>query len=328
MKAREISEVVTNLPEVAKSPAGAWYETSAAKVKSWFKQMSGSTPNLDTDDSVRHFVFVPVNHKLWSLDNKVLQFSKGELGSVGTTGGFYTGAEAAALQALVDAIRAKNGERIWGDYILYQGQVYPEHEFLATLPKVGEISTGVIHEVPADARWCLQKLQLKYLVNSDRVVVFKNTTQDVSLPWSAVSIKYGKMSDIQSQRKLDKVTQVKLGKEVSQALDLKQNVTVNTHIIPESKLHKTLRAIHDHPGVTRFDLYWRVLNLKKLPPYQSAQDVASELVKLGLVTLAESATPFYTQDTDKHYTITTIGKLVLARVNAGKPVAKTSVIKQ
>jgi hypothetical protein len=323
MRGHEIVEAVSaRLPEVAQSPTGTWYETTAAKVKSWYKQMHGGAPKLDADASVRYFVFVPSNEKLWSLSNKVLQFSHGDLGSVGTTGGFYTRMEADALQALVGVIQAKNGERIWGDFILYQGKVHLEHEFLATLPKVGEISTGAIHEVPADARWTLGRLYLKYQTSANRVLVFRNTIQDVSEPWSSVSIKDGVLSDMQSQRKLDKVAQVKLSKELAQVLGLAQKVTVNTHIIPESKLHDMLKAISDNPGVERWKLYWNVLKLKKLPKYRSPQDLASELVSMKLVQEVDDPVHPYPV---MH--ITPMGKLVLARVNGGHNVSKVSLLK-
>jgi hypothetical protein len=318
MKAWEISEATVKLPEIAKSAAGVWYETSATKVKSWYKHMRGAHPKLDADVSVRYFVFVPVNQKLWGLDNRVLQFSNGDLGSVGTTGEFYTHMEADALQALVDVIHAKHGERVWGDFILYQGKVYHEHAFLATLPHVGEISTGAVHEVPPDALWCLRRLRLKYQLNADKVLVFRKTSSDVSEPWLAVSIRDGKMSEIQSQHTLDKITQVQLSKELAAALGMEQKVTVSTHIMPNSKLHRTLMAIQENPGIGRAHLYWTALKLKQLPAYLSKEDVAAELVKLGLVQ----------EEGIGLMSLTPIGKLVLARVNAGKPVSKASLIKQ
>lgn len=323
MKAREISEAVANLRPVAQSPAGTWYETSAAKVKAWFKQMHGAIPRMEKDPGVRVFVFVPEGSKLWSYNNRAVQLHHTDLISVESTGTFYTHKDAQALQSLADATPAKNGDDIWGDFILYQGKVHPEHEFLQTLPVVTQISTGAVHEVPSDAFWTLGKVYLKHQISADRVLVFRSTSSDVSLPWCAVSIRDGKMSDIQSQGKLDKVTQVKLSKELASALGMEQKVTVATHIIPESKTHLMLKAIQENPGVERWKLYWDVLKLKKLPKYRSEQDVASELVSLKLVQeVHDPAQPY----PELH--ITSIGKLVLARVNAGKSVAKASLIKQ
>jgi hypothetical protein len=328
MRAREIQEATTQFPIIAQTANCTWYETDAGKIKNWYKQMYGRSPRLHDAPDTRYFVMAPTGQAPLGFISSAVMQQGSDLSSVETTGTFVTKNDGVALQALADATQVKNGEHIWGDFVLYDGKVYLKDGFLSAMPQVAEISTGPVYEIPPDALWTLGKIYLKYKVSAQKVVVFRNTTADVSSPWSSASIRAGVVSDIQSQRKLDKVTEVKLGKEVSQALGLTQKVTVNTHIIPESKLHNTLRAIHDNPGVTRWDLYWRVLNLKKLPTYQSAEDSASELVKLGLATLTQSATPFYTQDSDKHYTITTIGKLVLARVNAGKPVAKTSLIKQ
>ena len=134
--------------------------------------------------------------------------------------------------------------------------------------------------------------------------------------------------DIQSPRKLDAITQVKFGKEISQALGLQQKVSVKTHIIPESKLHDVLRAVNGNPEIDRPTLYWQVLKLAKMPAYKSADDPLLELVKLGLVKETHKAPgTYYVSGAERTYSITPVGKLVLARVKSGKPVDKTSLIK-
>lgn len=322
MRATEITEAVVALPEVAKSASGIWYETNASKVKTWYKSQYGGSARLTDAPGVRYFVFVPTGHSLGSSTNRVVEQHGDDLNSVETTGTFYGKQDGAALQALVDVIQVKNGERIWGDFILYQGKVYLEHEFLESLPKVAEISTGEVHEVPPDARWTLARVHLKYQTSADRVVVFRNTTSDVSEPWSAASIKGGEMSDIQSQRKIPTETQVKLSKELAAVLGMEQKVTVTTHIIPNSKLHHMLTAISDNPGVERWKLYWDVLQLKKLPKYRSPQDLASELVSMKLVQEVDDPARQY-----PGLHVTPIGKLVLSRVNAGHNVSKVTLLK-
>ena len=327
MRAREIQEAASKPVSIVQVDAGTWYETSAAQVTKWYSNWFLVEPELDSDPSIRYFVFVPQAHKLWSLDNKVVWLKDSHLSSLASAGKFYTKQEGAALQALADVTQAKQGERVWGDFVLYDGKVYDKHELPQSLPVVAQISTGEVHEVPTSARWTLGRIYLKYKVSADRVVMFRNTLQDVSAPWSTASIKAGKIMEIQSQRKLDPVTQVKLHKELTQALALQQKVSVKTHIVPESKLHRALKAINENPGVTRLSLYWSLLNLSKLPTHRSREDVATELVKLGLATESRHRDKLYTSDTDLHYTLTPVGKLVLARLKSGKPVDKSSLIK-
>jgi hypothetical protein len=296
------------------TPTGTWYETDVETLANHFRQINGSDNNVDRSPGVRYFVFAPKGFKTLSLASRVMMLKDQDL-----SGGTYVASkqDAEDLQALADVTQAQHGTRVYGDFILYKGKVYIKYKFLSSLPVVAQIQTGSVHEVPSDALWTLNRLHLKYQTSAQRVVVFPNTTTGVSEPWSSASIRDGKISDIQSQRKLDKITQVQLGKEVAQTLGLTQKITVNTHIIPESKLHDTLRAINDHPGVNRAQLYWTVLKLKKLPPYLSKEDVAAELVKLGLVK----------EDERELMSLSPIGKLVLARVNSGKSVAKASLIK-
>ena len=317
MRATEISEADTQLPIIAQTDSFVWYEADAATVASWYKRYTGGSARLSDAPDARYFVMAPTGQNPWRPNSRMVIQQGDHLISVETTGTFGTHHQGMALQALADAIRVKHGERIWGDFILYDGKVYMKSDVLRSMPKVADISTGPVYEIARDALWILRRIDLKYQVSADKVVVFPNTTQDVSQPWSSASIRAGIVSDIQSQRKLDKVTEVKLGKELSQVLGLTQKVTVNTHIIPQSKLHDTLRAINDHPGVNRAQLYWTVLKLKKLPPYLSKEDVAAELVKLGLVK----------EDERELMSLSPIGKLVLARVNSGKSVEKSSLIK-
>lgn len=321
MRAIEISESHPNkLVTLVTTHAGTWYETDVETVAKHFRHINGSDKNVDKTPGIRYFVFAPKSHKTLSLASQFMMLKDHELSGahhMGFSHYLVTKQDAEDLQALVDVTQAQYGTRVYGDFILYKGKVYPKDEFLQTLPVVAQISTGAVHEVPSDALWTLSRLHLKYQTSAQRVVVFKYTQNNFGEPWCVASIKDGKLSDIQSQRKLDKITQVQLGKEVAQALGLTQKVTVNTHIIPESKLHDTLRAINDHPGVNRAQLYWTVLKLKKLPPYLSKEDVAAELVKLGLVK----------EDERELMHVSAMGKLVLARVNAGHPVSKTSLIR-
>ncbi len=328
MRAREIQEAASKPASIVQVDAGTWYETSAAQVTKWYRNWFLVEPDLDSDPSIRYFVFVPQAQKLWSLDNKVVWLKDSHLSSLASAGKFYTKQEGAALQALADVTQAKQGERVWGDFVLYDGKVYDKHELPQSLPVVAQLSTGEVHEVPASARWTLGRIYLKYKVSADRVVMFRNTLQDVSAPWSTASIKAGKIMEIQSQRKLDPVTQVKLHKELTQALALQQKVSVKTHIVPESKLHDVLRAVMDNPEVDRPKLYWRVLQLVKMPAYRSADDPLLELVKMGLVKEThKDPSTYYMSGAERTYSITPVGKLVLARLKSGKPVDKSSLIK-
>lgn len=318
MRAREISEAqMDKLVPLVTTPAGIWYETNVDDVAKHFKKINGSDTNVDKTPGIRYFVFAPESSKTWSLASRIMTLKHQDL-----SGGPYliNKQDGEDLQALADATHAQNGPGVYGDFLLYKGKVYPKKEFLSSLPVVAQIHTGAVHEVPVDALWTLNRMNLKYQTSAQRVVVFPNTTQQRSDPWSTVSIRDGKISDIQSQRKLDAATQVKLSKELSQALGLQQKVSVKTHIVPESKLHRVLQAINDNPGVDRPDLYWTVLKVQQMPSYRSNADMASELVKLGLVVETKPTTQLY-------YTISPIGKLVLARVKAGHAVAKVSLIK-
>jgi hypothetical protein len=325
MKATEISEASKiNLPEIAQSDHGVWYAVPVRDLESWYRKTWAAKARLDVDPAITYLVFVQNGQPVWGspggYPNMSLALHNGKLSSILSNSSFYNKSDQDNLTALVQATNAQSGERVWGNFIIYKGHVYDQDEFPVAMPKVGEISTGAVYEIPSDVTWALNKLKLKYQVSAHRVVMFKTTAKNFGDSWGAASIRDGKISDIQTQRPLDKVTQLKLGKEVAQALGLVQKVTVNTHIIPESKLHDTLRAISDHPGVDRPDLYWKVLKQQKMPAYQTNADVASELVKLGLVHEDTSTS-------QRYYTLTPIGKLVLARVNSGKSVAKASLIK-
>ena len=322
MRATEID----NLIQLATTDAGTWYETQVDDVSQHFKKINGSDKTVDKTPGIRYFVFAPKGLKPWSLASRIMTLKDQDL-----SGGPYliTKQDAADLQALADATQAQNGPGVYGDFLLYKGKVYPKKEFLSSLPVVAQIHTGAVHEVPSDALWTLNRMNLKYQTIAQRVVVFPNTTRQISDPWSSVSIRDGKISDIQSTRKLDKITQVKLGKEVAQALGLVQKVTVKTHLIPESKLHDVLRAVNDNPEIDRPKLYWRVLKLSKMPKYMGADDSVIELVKLGLVSEThKDPSVYYLSGAERTYSITPVGKLVLARVNSGKSVAKASLIKQ
>ena len=321
MRATEISEAATQLPIIAQTDSFVWYEADAATVASWYKRYTGGSARLSDAPDARYFVMAPTGQTPLGLNSRAVMQQADDLISVETTA-FVTHNDGMALQALSDAIKVKHGERIWGDFILYDGKVYMKSDVLRVMPKVADISTGPVYDIPAHALWTLQKIYLPYKVSADRVVVFRNTTADVSQPWSSASIRAGIVSDIQSQSKLDKVTQVKLGKELSQALNLSQKVTVNTHIIPESKLHDTLRAINDHPDKNYYHLYTYVLNLKKVPKRKSKEDSVSELVQLGLTTEYKPS-----EMEGSRFKLTPVGRIVLARVNSGKSVAKASLIK-
>ena len=324
MRATEITEAgKINLPEIAQSAHGVWYEADVGQVNSWYKKTTGFKARLDVDPSIRHFVFVKHGDPLWGPYNIHIGLQHGKLDSLQGNYSFDSQADGENLTALVKATNAQSGQRVWGKFVIYKGNVYHQDEFPVAMPKVGEISTGAVYEIPPDLLWALNKLRLKYQVSAHRVVMFKNTQKNFGDSWSSASIRDGKISDIQSQRKLDKITQVKLAKELASALGLAQKVTVNTHIIPESKLHDTLRAISDNPGKYRWDLYMGILRLRSVPARGSKDDATTELVNLGLVHDDESE-----QSVHKGLTITPIGKLVLARVNAGKSVSKSSLIKQ
>jgi hypothetical protein len=326
MRATEITESqMDNLIQLATTAEGTWYETQVDDTAKHFKKINGSDKNVDNTPGIRYFVFVPKGSKTWSLASRIMMLKHHDL-----SGGPYlvTKQDGEDLQALADATQAQNGAHVYGDFLLYKGKVYPKKEFLSSLPVVAQIHTGAVHEVPSDALWTLNRMNLKYQTIAQRVVVFPNTTQQISDPWSSVSIRDGKISDIQSTRKLDKITQVKLGKEVAQALGLAQKVTVKTHLIPESKLHDVLRAVNDNPEIDRPKLYWQVLKLVKMPAYRSADDPLFELVKLGLVNEThKSLTGYYVSGAERTYSITPVGKLVLARLKSGKPVDKSSLIK-
>ena len=302
------------------TPTGTWYETDVETLATHFRQINGSDNNVDRSPGVRYFVFAPKGFKTLSLASRVMMLKDQDL-----SGGTYVASkqDAEDLQALADVTQAQHGTRVYGDFILYKGKVYIKYKFLSSLPVVAQIQTGSVHEVPSDALWTLNRLHLKHQTSAQRVVVFPNTTTGVSEPWSSASIRDGKISDIQSQHSLDKITKVKLGKELSQALNLSQKVTVNTHIIPESKLHDTLRAINDHPDKNYYHLYTYVLNLKKVPTRKSKEDSVSELVQLGLTTEYKPS-----ELEGSCFKLTPVGRIVLARVNSGKSVDKSSLIKQ
>jgi len=66
-----------------------------------------------------------------------------------------------------------------------------------------------------------------------------------------------------------------------------------------------------------------------MPKYMGADDSVIELVKLGLVSEThKDPSVYYLSGAERTYSITPVGKLVLARVNSGKSVAKASLIKQ
>lgn len=324
MRATEISEAgKINLPEIAQSAHGVWYEIDPSTATKWHKTHYADYVTRDTPPAARYFMFVKNGGTLTSLHNRLVLLHNGQMENMQGSFSFVGKSDRDNLTALVKATNAQTGERVWGDFIVYKGNVYDADEFPATMPVVGQISTGSVYEIPLDLVWALNKIHLKYQVSAHRVVMFKTTQKNFGDAWGAASIKDGKISDIKSQRPLDKVTQVKLGKELSQALGLAQKVTVLTHIIPESKLHDTLRAISDNPGKYRWDLYMGILKLRSVPARGSKDDATTELVNLGLVKDDESD-----QSVHKGLTITPIGKLVLARVNSGKSVAKASLIKQ
>lgn len=324
MKAHDLLMETTSpskLP-IAHSSHGTWYEVTAGQVKSWYKTHVGPPPNLDKSPNTRYFMHVGNSSKMSYSDTRLVWLRGLQLGSVINSSEFHTTQDGQALQALAHVTGAQQGERVWGDFILYDGQVYLRDAFIHTLPVVAQISTGAVHEVPTNARWTLARIYLKYLVSADRVVVFRNTSDDVSQPWSSASIKSGELVNTQSQRKLDAATQVKLSKELTQALGLQQKVSVSTHIVPNSKLQRVLQAIQDNPGVTRWPLYLSVLKLRQVPAQSSADDAVHELMQM---TLISNVNPVL--DHAAKYVITPVGKLVLARLNAGHAVAKASLIK-
>ena len=320
MRAYDIIESTpSQSPEVARTTDGVWYEVDVNKAKKYYKTVYGRTDALEVDPGERYFVFVRNSNKSKGLAEQIVKLKDGEL----SDGDFYSKQHGDNLRALVDATHAQRGERVWGDFILYNGQVYHKNNFIQHMPAVAQISTGAVYEIPKDALWALNRLNIRYQLSADRVLVFKNTNDDTSETWSSVSIKSGKMSDIQSQQPLDTRTQVKLNKELTQELGLQQKATVTSHIIPNSKLHKMLQAINDNPGVKRYQLYWDVLKLKQLPPYRFKSDLCWDLVVMGLVEERYDPSEKY----DSLY-ITPIGKLVLARVSAGNSVSKSSLIKK
>lgn len=326
MKLSELQEAAkSSLPIISDTDTGTWYETDHVKVNAWHKKMHGSDLQQAPDADMRYFVFVKKGDTLGSLDNKVVFLRNGEMSSGNSS--FHYEQDAQALRDIVNATQAQSGARVWGSYIIYKGKVYFDSKFPNVLPEIAQISTGAVHEVPEDAWWTLNKLHLRYQTGADRVLVFKNTTHNPMQPWSVVTIKDGELGVINSQRKLDAITIMKLSQELAQALGLVQKVTVASHVIPKSKLHRALKAIDENPGVTRLSLYWSLLNLSKLPTHRSREDVATELVKLGLATESRHRDKLYTSDTDLHYTLTPVGKLVLARVNSGKNVAKSTFFK-
>lgn len=331
MKAIEIHEAAKiNLPVVAKAASGTWYEITLNKAKIWFKKVYGYSLDVNTDASGRFFIFVNDGDPVWNDSTKLIKLKDHELISPEDYhSAFNSQQEKQELKAIVAATQAQSGEHVNGNYVLYKGKVYDKEEFPSKMNVVGQISTGAIYEIPPDAWWVLDKLGLKSQVSANRMVVFRNTADKVSQPWGVASITSGQLMNMQSQRKLDTITQVKFSKEISQALGLQQKVSVKTHIVPESKLHDVLRAVNDNPGIDRPTLYWRTLKLSKMPKYMGADDSVIELVKLGLVSETPKATgAYYVSGAETTFSITNAGKFVMAGLKAGKSIAKSSLIKQ
>ena len=316
MRAYEIQESITKLPVIAQGPSGTWYKTDAAGARKWYKQMYGGNQKIADDPNITYILYVPNGTKVWGLNNGIVALKGKDLESV-FGDEFYNQEEQGDLQALADATGAENGDSLYGNFILYKGKVYNNQDVLLDMPKVGGISTGSVYEVPKDARWILNRLNLRYQTSADRVVVFKNGS--LMYPWSTVSIRDGQVGDVQSRDKLGKAVITKLAQEVSSVLGLEQKLTVTSYLIPKTKLHKTLQAISNNPGVDRPNLYWKVLKLQKLPSWKGPNDVATELVNLGLVDVDQKGYQLY-------YTITTPGSLVLAALDSGTPIKKTDLM--
>lgn len=320
MRANEILKEDDIPKPIATGATGVWYEITAHQMQRWHKKMRRGEPLLINDPGVRYFMHVKKGDRIYNDYNMAVSLKNNNLASVDTYTSFYSG-NMQDLQALADVTGAQSGPHIWGAIILYKGKTYYKTEVLSTLPQVGLFKTYPIYEVPKDAWWILRKLSLEYLVSSDQVVVFNPHAPGATSTWVCASIKNGKITSVKSRIKLTNQLVVEISKELASALGLEQSVSVANYILPKTKLHKTLQAINDHPGVDRGQLYWKVLKLKKLPAQGSNEDAATELAGLGLVDAHQP------QDRGVWtYTISTPGSMVLAALNNSTPIKKADLL--
>lgn len=325
MKAHEIQQEASAPPRlVAAGPHGNWYATTGSEVEAWYKKNYGApSQSFEKDPQSEWFMFVLNKGRSWSLDDVPVQMTHDKRLIVGGNHGFYDQNDVADVQALLDATGAQSGRRLWGNVVVYNGQAYYKMDVFKSFAQVGKVGDSVVYEVPRDAWWVLNKLNLKYQVSSDRVVVF-NPDHELPSAWVCVSIKNNQVTSVQSARNLSKDYKLKLSLAVSKALGLGQAETTEHYLIPNTKMHRVLKAIADNPGVKRWPLYLNILKLKKVPTYKGNEDVASRMVDLGLA---------IKQDHGEHgeptvaYTLNARGKMVLAALEAGKRVPMSSMVK-
>ena len=327
MKAHEIQQEASAPPRlVAAGPHGNWYATTSSEVQAWYKKNYGApSQSFEKDPPSKFVIFVPHNDSLGSLDNIPVQITSDNQLICGGNHGFYDWSTVADIQSLLDATGAQSGQRLWGNVLVHNGQAYFKTDVLKSFAQVGKVGDSVVYEVPRDAWWVLNKLNLKYQVSSNRVVVFNASPQKYNDEWISVSIKNNQVTSVQSRRNLSKDAKLKLSLAVSKALGLGQAETTQHYLIPNTKMHRVLKAIADNPGVKRWPLYLNVLKLKKVPAYKSDEDVASRLVDLGLATIPDEKDEY--GEPVLAYHLNARGKMVLAALDAGKRVPMSSMVK-
>lgn len=322
MRARELREATnTKLPVISQSELGTWFESDFNHLSVWREKMYGSGL-YGGNKTDRYFVFVRQGDKLGSMTNVVLELDGEDLSAITPDSHTWSPSIAQAVQQLVDTVNAKYSPGVYGNHVVYRGKVYEKKEFVKHLPVIGAISTGKVYEVPTDAGWIMSRLSIYFQESADRMVLL-TVSKFGDNPLGTVSVKNGQMSDIKTLSKINNIPKLQLTRELNALLGTQSKVSVTAHLIPKGKLHKTLLGVQQNPDVERSDLYWRVLNLSKLPGYASPEDATFELMHLGLIS-DELKGDFHKLT---HYTITPIGKLVLARLNAGKTVDKHSLVK-
>jgi hypothetical protein len=315
MRAQEIilESDSQSLKQVVKTDQGVWYQVDPSSVEWYAKQVKFTFEKIPPHVPV--YMFVADHLDPWDWGMSILMLVDQDLQMVHS--GNYVKQNTHLLQALVDKVGAKTGTRIYGELIVYDGQVWVTHEVFTTMPQVSTWNTRPIYEVPASARWILNRLRLKYHIQSDKTLVFQDAA---SLLWMCMSIKNNKIVSVQSTLKLPLVRTVEISIQLAQLLGLKLVETTAYNLMPLTQAHKVLQAIQDNYQIARTHLYWGVLKLKKIPTHKGDQDWAHHMVSWGLVSKQE------TDLDDIRYSITPKGKMVLAALNAGKPVPLKSFI--
>lgn len=327
MKVCDIIMEGSDLQPVAQTIDGTWYQiTYDQAVKGFAKTHTQIGGSLNDFKNHKLFMWVDKDGEPWApfpelvaLDNQNLEsvVSQLKLGFSDLHG---------VLDALVKVTHAQTSKGLsWDNWIVYQGKTYNNQVFYTIFPQVATLQGSAVHEIPQDAWWVFVQAKQIADISSQITRLFAFAPPGPYKTWRCIYATANKtrIVTLHTYAAVPNTILKQYKQVLSQKLGLAP-IKMQPHLIkPNSVAHQMLKLINDNPGIRLNSVNAQVYNTPFYSTVEGAEsDVEGKLHMWNLITLSRGVLWH-----NSSCTITTTGKLVLARLNSDQAVNTNTLIK-